>query len=98
MTSFAQTGTPRFIELLLSLGGQIVPKKLVIRTFWQKVRACYPASGGGAASGIATVNVVPFPSLVFTDAWPPWASAIDATMASPSPAPPTARERALSTR
>src|SRR5439155_20276409 len=63
-----------------------------------KHRDNYRASGGGAANGMATVNVVPSPTAVLTDAWPPWASAIDATMASPSPAPPIARERALSTR
>ena len=50
------------------------------------------------ASGIETQNVVPAPASAVTAAWPPCASAIEATIDSPRPAPPMARERALSTR
>jgi len=86
--------TVPFVEWLSRAGwflrtaGLDCAKKRAIRTFCTIFRSTPPASGGGVASGMATVNVVPLPSAVLTDAWPPWASAIDATMASPSPAPP----------
>ena len=44
------------------------------------------------------VNVVPLPSSLEALIVPPWSSTICLTMDSPSPVPPVARERALSTR
>ena len=44
------------------------------------------------------VNVDPAPSALHTDTVPPWLVATCLTIASPSPVPPVARERAGSTR
>ena len=48
--------------------------------------------------GIASVNVEPVPGLLHRVIDPSWFAATCLTMASPSPVPPVARDRALSTR
>src|SRR5690606_29099574 len=48
--------------------------------------------------GMRSVNVDPTPGLLHSRTSPPWLAATCLTMASPSPVPPVARERALSAR
>ena len=61
--------------------------------------AVWTLSGpSGDQSGTRMTKVLPAPSLLDTDASPPWASAMCRTMASPSPVPPSSLERARSTR
>ena len=62
-----------------------------------------PAAGGGEGSsgpaqGSRTRKVVPRPDSVSKSMVPPWDSTALLQIASPSPVPPEARERALSTR
>jgi hypothetical protein len=56
------------------------------------------AADQAGAAGRARVNVAPWPGSEATVAWPPWASAMAATIDRPSPEPPVARARALSAR
>jgi len=49
-------------------------------------------------SGNWTRNLVPTPLCDSTSTWPRWFSTMCLTMAKPKPVPPSARERALSTR
>lgn len=61
--------------------------------------AAWTLSGpGGRPSGMRMTKELPEPSLLVTEASPPWASAMCLTMASPRPVPPSARLRARSTR
>jgi hypothetical protein len=48
--------------------------------------------------GSSITNVAPWPGEVTTNARPPWASAIDFTIESPSPVPPLPRVRDGSAR
>jgi hypothetical protein len=56
------------------------------------------ATLGSGASGNSIQNVEPLLSCDSTPLVPPWAEAIDATIASPRPLPPDRRDRPLSTR
>ena len=55
-------------------------------------------SCAGSANGSAIRNVVPRPGSDSTETLPPWASATAATIDSPSPTPPLARDRDSSAR
>ena len=55
-------------------------------------------TAGTSATGNHTLTMVPAPSSLSIRSWPRWRLTMCRTIASPSPVPPTARDRPLSTR